>query len=599
MQNEENKQSQSTDELNEQQANVDTAQNTEDLSDDQGSDIVEELTAEEYAENGDAESSYDNLSEKEKKERFDLKASHKKLRSAYALKHGVYATAITAIFIAGVIIFNVLATALATRFPLQIDLTADSANSISDENAEYLSTIAHDVKVIVCSTKEDYTGDYFKSYVSQNYTAEDPTGKYFSQTVALLGKYPQYNNKISVEYADTSTPDFSDTLSKYSDSKKVGLGDILVESTFDVNGVATTRTKHIAFTDIYTLGDESGYAAYGYGAYTVSGSKLETALTSAIYAVTSEKTTTLGVPTMYSDSSAISGLASTLESNNYTIEEISSLTLNSIPSELDGIIIAAPPSDLSAAELSVLDSFLDNGGKKGKMLLYFPSVLNVELPNLEEFLAEWGVEYLDGTLYETNEKNIVAPGENTIMGLSNNATDYTKSVNDSGVLYINGDNSPMNQSYDNYENRTTTVLMSSSETTVIKPTDSGTDWAPTSSSTKQSYPTAILCEDTTYDDDNNKLSSFVVSFSSADFIGSTWSQYSSVGNIDLSVSVIGATTGRDSTDIAFVEKSITNQSFADKVTAASSTLIMIIFIVLVPVALIILGITIWIRRKNR
>ena len=604
MKNEENEQPQTTDQLNEDQANVESTQNTEELFEDQESELIDEFDDKEYDkseyEEDDEKNANRVLSKKElkKKKKAAFKLSHRKLKSAYALKRGAYTTAITAVFIAGVIIFNVLATALADRFPLQIDLTTDSSNSISDENAEYLRNITRDVKVIVCCTEDEYSGDYFTSYASETYKAQDSTGKYFKQTADLINQYPKFNNKISVEFADTTTPDFSDTLSKYSDSSSIGLGDILVESTFDVNGVPTTRTKVVSFSDTYTLSDESGYAAYGYGTYTVSGSKLETALTSAIYSVTSDKTTMLGIPTMYCNASAISDLTTTLKSNNYEIEEISTLTLSSIPSELDGIIIAAPSSDFSDAELEVLDSFLNNDGKKGKTLLYFPSTINKELPNLEEFLSEWGINYLDGTLYETNENNHM-PDESTNIGLTNKQTDYTASVNDAKSIYICGNNAPMSVAFESFKNRSTSVLMSSSDTTVIKPSDSGTDWTPSSSDTKQSYPTALLCAETSYDDDNNKLTSCVVAFSSVDFIGSTWTQYSSVGNLDLSVALINAINGRDASDISFVDKSITNQSFSDKISKASSTFIMIIFVFIFPITLIVVGITVWVRRKNR
>lgn len=585
MQNEENKQLNTTDELNEQE-NLENV----DMPEDQDTDFEEEP---------DEEFEEEVLTEKELKKRnkAKLKAAHKKLRSAYALKRGAYTTTITAVFIAGVIIFNVLASALANRFPLQLDLTTDSANSISDENAKYLESVGRDVKITVCSTEEEYTGSYFSSYVKETYKAEDSTGKYFSQTAQLLKQYPKYNNKISVEFADTSTPDFSTTLAKYSNSNSIGIGDILVESTFEVNGKETTRTKTIAFNDIYTTKDDSGYAAYGYGTYTISGSKLETALTSAIYYVTSDKSTKIGIPTMHCDTSTISDLTNTLKDNNYEIAELSTLTLSEIPSDLDGIILAAPSSDFSDSEISVLDSFLENGGKKGKMLLYYPNAVNKELPILEEFLSEWGISYLDGTIYETNTNNIVK--ENTTIGITNSATDYTASVNNASVIYISGNNAPMQQAYENYENRATKVLMSSSSSTVIKPSGSGTDWKPSGSETKKAYPTAILTADTTYDDDNNQQSSYVVAFSSVDFVSSDWTQYSSVGNLNLTIALMGSTTGRNSTDISFVQKSITNESFSDKVTPAVSNIMIIVFMILIPVVIITLGIVIWVRRKNR
>ena len=80
----------------------------------------------------------------DKKSRFKLPKSPKKerrIKNQALFRKGGYSLAITAIVIAGVILFNVLVSALADRFVLEFDMTTDIKNSNSAENIEYIKNI--------------------------------------------------------------------------------------------------------------------------------------------------------------------------------------------------------------------------------------------------------------------------------------------------------------------------------------------------------------------------------------------------------------------------------------------------------------------------
>lgn len=537
--------------------------------------------------------------EKKIKEKKVKQPKEKKLHSSFALKRGGYAIGFTAIVIAVFVVVNVLATALTARFPLNVDLTANSDYSISSKNIDYIRGVTRPVTITVCATEDNYS-TYMAQYASYYYSATDSTnGQYYTQTLTLLDEYAKYNSNISVVFMDPDDPDFSDVKARVGDSANLTYGSILVESTFDLNGTETYRSKVLAFSDLYEVTDSTGgYASYyGYG-YELTGSKVESAVTSAIYSVTSDKTTEVGYIASRMDTSVLDGLTSTLSDNNYNVTAIDNLLTYDIDSSIEVLIIAAPTSDYSAEELQKIDTFLDNGGERGKTLLFFGSSDSPNLPNLYDFLAEWGINCSSGTVCETNSSNYLS-GDMTTIGLQNDSSDYTTSMNDLSRIYVAGGNIPMSVGYETQGNRTTTEMMATSETAVLRPSGAGSDWS-ADSGTQTQYSTAIASCDMLYNEDYTEKKSYVVAFSSVNFISSDWLSYTgSVGNMEFVLSALNTVSGRDADTVTFTDKTIDVDSFSDKVTDFKSNLVKIIFVGLLPIGAIASGIIVWVRRKNR
>ena len=515
------------------------------------------------------------------------------------LQRGSYALGITAIVIVAAVVLNILATALAARFPLDLDLTADKTFSISEKNAKYLQEVARPVTITLCSSEEDYSASgLVAQYMQAYHGTTDPTGKYLAQTLALLQEYPKRNSNITLQFSDPQLPSFTDIQQRFS-GQQIAFGDILVESSFEVNGEAISRQRVISLQDIYELYDQTqGYGSYlGYNSYTISGSNLETLLTSAIFSVTSEKTTQVSFLAAHSNQTDITALQASMEQNNYAFSVLDNLLSQDIPAETDILIITAPTGDFSGDELNKIDAFLDNDGKRGKALLFFAGASSPELPNLYDFLNEWGIQVSDGVLYETTAANYV--GDPTTIGLKNEQSDYTGNVNGaSNVIYVAGNCLPMQTSFTTQGNRSTTQLISSSDTVVIRPSGVGDEWKPSGKGGK-AYAAGILSKDTIYADNMAELDSYVLAFSSVDFISSNWTQYTFVNNTEFVLDAVNAAAGRDDDTITITAKTINNQSYAERVTGLSSLIVKIIFIAALPILFIILGIIVWVRRKNR
>ena len=517
-------------------------------------------------------------------------AKPKKLKNQALLRRGGYSVAITAAVLAGLIVLNVLVNALSKRFVLEYDMSAEKENSMSEENIDYIKKLDDEVTITVCAEEEGYTGGYMSYYAQNLYGVSSDASDYYKQTIKLLDKYPNYNSKIKLNYVDTQASEFTEISQKYS-NEKLSYGDIIVSAEKGGN----ERYKVLGFDDIYTLSEDSTYAAYGYSASTVGGNKVETAVTSAIAYVTSEKTKKAALLTGHSKTDYTSDYQTLLKANNYDITVISDSIIASVSDEYDAVIIAAPTTDFMGSELDALSEFLENDGKLGKGLLFFANDSAPYLTNLYDFLSQWGIDVGEGVLFETNSQNHM-PDDPMTVGLYPSSSD--NDITSGMQLCIAGHNVPLTPAFDSEGNITVTKLISSLESTVAAPVGTAADWTGADDYAKESYAAVIQSEMTDYDDDNNKISSYVFAFDSYEFISSAYNEQSSVSNKNLTLACAERAVGAENTGISFVSKTITNESYADAVSESSANMIKIVFMFILPIAAIAAGIYIFVRRKN-
>lgn len=532
----------------------------------------------------------DKKAKKEKKPKKVKAKKPKKLKNQALLRKGSFSVAITAAVLAGIIILNVLVGALSKRFVLEFDMSAEKENSMSEENIDYLKNLDAEVQITVCATPEDYEGGYMSYYAQNLYGVTSDATDYYKQTIKLLDKYPAYNDKISLRYIDTQDSKFTEISSKYS-NEKLSYGDIIVSCT--KNG--SERYKIVGFSDVYNLSEDSTYAAYGYTTSTVGGNNVETAVTSAIAYVTSNKTKKAALITGHSKNDYTADYQTLLKENNYEITVISDSMIGSISDEYDAVIIAAPTADFLGAELDALSAFLENDGKLGKGLIFFADASAPYLTNLYDFLQQWGIAVGEGILFETNSQNYM-PDDPMTMGTypTSSDNDITSGMN----LCITGYNVPITAAFESEGNITVTSLMSTPESVVAAPVGTTASWTGADDYTKQSYSSVIQAEMSDYDDDNNEISSYVLAFSSIEFIQSEYNEQSAVANKNITLAAAERAVGAENTGISFISKTITNESYSDSVTDLSAGIIRILFMFILPIACIALGIYIFIRRKN-
>lgn len=561
------------------------------------------------------------------------------LKNTIAVKRNIYAIILSVIFIVGVVLVTVLATLLANRYPLDIDLTSDKVHTMSEENIDYIKTVDKKVTVYVCLPQDDFDCSGSSSYNMHYYAAmgyfvdydPDVNGSYFRQTAEIIEKYAMYNDNITINYIDVAQPTATEITDNFSDYQW-NIGDILLESTFTVNGKEITRRTVVTFSDIYTIdlsdsemsqyteeyaqqyfgGYAENFALYGMGiGYDITENNFEDAFSSAIYRVTSESTPVYLYPNNYCKDETISeGLEDTLNNNNFTVYYaeglLSTLLVEENYDKFSGVILSNCTSDISSEDRTALEAFLNNKGNKGKSLFYFAGTNTYRLPNLCAFLGDWGIGFKSGILYENTAGYVIAQTP-TDMYLASTKSEYTEFAdNFTNKRYVCSNMVPMQVLYENnstatYVRETEVLLNTASNGTVaIMPIEETVDtWKPATGEETDAFPVAILTEDAGAGANGEHIASYVIAYAGSDFISQKWYQYEVVANLNFTLDTFNAATGNSETPFNFVAKTITSESFLVNVTEAKTTTMKWVFMAAVPLVLIVLGTVVWIRRKSR
>ncbi len=515
----------------------------------------------------------------------------KLLKNTLFAKKGGYSIALTAMVLVGIIVFNILVTALSNRFILEFDMTAQKQNSISEENIEYIKTIDKEVDVIICATKEIYA-DYATAVGEQYYNVMSDTVQtsYFSQTIKLIEKYGEYNDKINVKFMDTQSSEFTEIASVYG-TEDLEAGGIIVSTTREDG---TVRFKKLNYGDIYELREDDTYASYGITTAEIIGNNIETALTGAVAYALSAKDVNVAIYTGHSATNLTASYKVLLEKNNYKVEMISTPVLGKISDKFDVLVLAAPTTDFMESELNEIAKFLKNGGKLEKGLIVFADATAPYLTALYSYLNEWGIEISDGILYETDNDYHVVDEPTTFIGQN------TGNIKDlaSMKLTLTGTNVPMKSLWDDKKDSKTIPVIQSFETTVKAPKDVTANWDGAKEAEAGPYSLVVESCQVTYDDNNKLIGSTVTVFSSSYFLSSDYNETESVSNKNLALAMTDRAADMGDIGISFVTKSITNESYYESVTESSANSMRNIFMFIIPIAILVVGTVIFIKRRN-
>ncbi len=523
----------------------------------------------------------------------EVKQANKK--SAYARKrifrHGGYAIALTAIFIAVVIMLNIGATMLAKTFSMKVDLTANRDLSISSDNKDYIKNVKRDVHIVVCCEKEFYKDTLFQYLEGQGgFVSQGGMQQYFVQNAYLLEEYDKLSKHITVEYADPQEPEFNKYVKRYPNAS-LSTGNILVESSFEVDGEKVDRYRVINLIDTLSIDEDTSASM---NAQVVNGNKIETALTSAIYTVTADRTLNVALVTA-NGGAPITNLQSYMEMNNYQFTEVKSLLTDNIPADSDLVIISRPTHDYSAEELAKLDEYLKLKKEKKSVLMYIASIEQGNLPNLNEFLDEWGFTVVpENVVMETASENAYIIPSNIFMGeITNNG--YSDNVSRDDYRYIASGNVPVIAKKP--KDRQLNTILQISSSAIAVPLDADDSFKESDAKHKGPFIGVGISSKSDYDSDNNFMTSSVIMLSSIDLINTSDNNYAEVGNLELLSVVIDEAIGNDSVDIRFDTRVFETSDFLPPSEASVNTM-RIIFIYALPLAVLVCGVVIYIRRRR-
>lgn len=251
------------------------------------------------------------------------------------------------------VLVNVFMSVFTARVPVKIDLTSNKRYELTDVTYDFLDT---------------YTADT-TFYIAASESRQDTTAR------AILDRYAAANSHIKIINVDTAkNPSFG--------MEYVSGGETISENSVII--VSGDKSRIIADADFYYKNSDGS----------IAGLNVEQEITTALKYVSSEEETTIYFTAGHGEAD-FKGAREALANESYKTKEISLLTQD-IPDDADMLILARPTSDFSTAEIARIDSFLRNGGN---VQVYFNGSVT-GLSNLYSYIASAGIQTNDDVIVE-------------------------------------------------------------------------------------------------------------------------------------------------------------------------------------------------------
>lgn len=514
------------------------------------------------------------VKESEKKDKkIKVKKNHKKL------KHGTMATVLTVVFVAVLVLVNVVATSVFERFPLTIDMTSDDSYTISDETADYIKNVEKKIKITVLSEESEFTS----------------ASKFIRQANEILQNIAKSNKNITVEYIDLmSNPElkseYEESLSEYDIIVEAGDNherttvvhpqDLVkfssdFETSFQQNMGATLET----FIEYY--GGMTAIKSYATG---IESNCAEQAFASAILKVTDADPKTVTFLTGRNEIAALSYFQTLLKANGYIVNSVD-ITTQEIPKGTNLVVMGAPSVDYTAKEVEKVSAFLDNGGKLKKNLLYIESVQQGDTPNIDELLEEYGIKFRNEFVYDSNGSN--ASNGYVFMERANDK--FMEDIKDDSLrLFTSIYTKPITIEFNEKSMKTCEAYVQTSDTGYTMDSKQ-------KELTSGVTVTAAVGSKAVFIDNGAEYSN-LIALGSEYFLDDTVLQMSQYLNRQWILSLVNGVTGKSS-DITIEPKTVEGSLF--DLTNTQIRVLEWTFIVIIPIIVLAIGITVWIKRKNR
>lgn len=491
------------------------------------------------------------------------KGKFKKFMKSRKAKHGTVAMAITALVIVMVIVLNIIIGLLVNRFPdLELDLTSNNSFALQDDTIDYVSHLNNDVTVYILMEKDKF----------------ESQGTYFVQAQKMLNKMASKSDgKMKIKYVDlTSNPSFTSNYPNVDWQSSSANNIVLVES--------GKQYKVLTLTDCFEY-DEQTYNYYG--TYSFTGTKIEQAVVTAILNVTTDDKVVVDM-IKGNNEQDYSSLKSLLENNAYQVNEVS-LATGDFDKDAKVAIMYAPSVDLDEKIVEKLSTWLSNDGKYGRSLIYVPTADMGEMPNLDDFLKEWGMSIDRGYVFETDETALV--NANSPYAFTVSYGDYYKdNLKNSKIPVVVSESHAVNITDEN----TAHALLKTTDKAGVLPIDADKSWDYKDAITGNGENVAAEGVMTNED----KKSSRVVVFGSYVMFSDTIMQYNSFNNSAYFMNVINTIADKEDVGITIESKSVDNTELGITDVATQNTML-VVFVIVIPIAILVAGFVFWLRRRNR
>lgn len=276
-------------------------------------------------------------------------------------RSGLYSAAITAAVLVLAVLINLLVRAIPSKYT-EFDLSEAGLYTLGDSSKQVAQELTQDVTIYyLCETGNE---DQIISKLLDRYAAES---SHISWELKDPAVYPTFASQYGAQDASS--------------------GSLILVSGEQSTVLDASDLYDYDYTDYYTSGTYS---------VTFAG---ENEITSAIYRLTSGEQKHACYTTNHGEQALTDTLTNALERQNLSLTALDLLS-SSIPEDCDLLIINDPAQDFAAAgnlvdEMGLLRTYLSNGGK---VLLLTDSYYNT--PNLDALMAEFGLSRTQGLVVE-------------------------------------------------------------------------------------------------------------------------------------------------------------------------------------------------------
>lgn len=484
--------------------------------------------------------------------KIDLKKIITSPMKTRSFRVGGYSVAATVIVLAIAIVLNLLVGALPSSVT-QLDITSNQLFTISEQTESILDSLTDEITI----------------YWIVQEGAEDVT----LQT--LLNRYVDMSDKLKMKKID---PDVYPTFAQQYTSETLYNNSLIVER--------GDRSRFVSYTEIYEYDYTYYYYTGSYDTYFAG----ESALTSAIDYVISEDLPKIYTLTGHGEATLSDTFQNAIDKENIELEELSLLTLETMPEDMDMLLICSPQSDISEEEKEMILQYLQNAGK---MFLITDPLQEGELTNLEALMEYYGVTASEGIVVEANQNYYMYGAPYYLLPEINSHT-VSDPLRESGYYVLLPIAQGLSVSSDLRSTVSVTKILTTSDSSFSKVAGYNlTTYEKEDGDIDGPFALAVAVTDTLDDG----MTSDIVWVSSGSIVDDTTNTQISGGNQDLFLNVVNWLCQQEESTITIHSKTM-GYEYLTMSEGTMSTLT-IVMIAIIPLAYLAVGVYVFIRRKRK
>ncbi|MCI1930117.1 MAG: GldG family protein [Clostridia bacterium] len=466
------------------------------------------------------------------------------------LKYGGYASIMTAIVLVVIVIINLAVS----QFDIKFDLTKNKLYTLSEDTVSLLKNLNEDVSI-------------YSLY---------PDGEEVQVVTEILDKYASYSKHIHVSNVDPyKDPTFA---TKYSQNgNNVTAGSLVVTT---AKGSSVIPQSEVMDVQV----DSNSQTAY----YT--GVKVESSLTGTIRKLTSGLNEYAYELTGHGETVIGDNLKTEMGYSNIDVKSLDLLTEKAVPDDCSILIINGPTSDFSSAELDSIKAFLENGGKAFITI----GMTIADMPNFASLLADYGIADSRKVVIEGSADYVL--NNNAVYLLPQLNADHeicSKLVSAGTKVFIPACEMISRLQTVRNSVKIETLAQSSSSSYAKDIATLNTDSSKTDSDPKGPMDLAVAISDT--DSSGNEAGTKLIVCGSNTIDEDDINSIVNGGNFAFIMNSLNWLSGYQGADRS---KSIGAQEYLN-LTQSKAIIIMFVCVIIIPLAILIAGFVVFLRRRNK